>query len=160
MTWNTDWANGVSETITELQSIAASQVIDEANIAALQAAVTPIPISYNGSGSLAVTSSVIENNFVKVYAVGTTNGGTSITFKVNGSTAFTFAGAFPGGSNQSFILELTLFWDGSLLWIAPTSPLSTSDLSAAFISISGSPSTLTFEIGGSSWVGLILLKAA
>ncbi len=158
MSWSTDWANGVSETITEIESIASKQVTDEANIAALQAAVSPIATS--GSGSLTVTSSVIENQFLKIYAIGTTNGGTSISLVVNSNSVFTFTTAFSGGSNQDFLLEMTLFWDGSLLWMAPVSPLNTNDLHPAYTSISGSPSTLTFSVGGSSWVGVIELKFA
>jgi hypothetical protein len=158
MTWNTDWASGVSETITEIESLAANQATDEANIAALQAAVNPIVTS--GSGSIAATSSVIENQFLKLYAIGTTNGGTSISLVVNGNSVFTFTTAFSGGSNQDFLLEMTLFWDGSLLWMAPVSPLNTNDLHPAYASIGGSPSTLTFSIGGSSWVGVLDLKFA
>ena len=157
MTWDTDWSNGVSETITEIQSLASNQATDEANIAALQSAVNPIASS--GTSSISVTASVIDNYFIKLFAIGTTNGGTSISLTVNSSTVLTFPAEFSGGTNQPFIMEITIFYDGGTMYLAPISPLD-GDARMQVVSVSGSPSTLTFGISGTSWVGSFEAKFA
>jgi hypothetical protein len=105
MTWDTDWSTAVGEVITEIQSLAS--------------AVAPIATA-TGSALPTVAASSVNGKFVKLFAYGLTNGGTSITLDLNGSTVFTFTTAFTGGSNQPFVMEVTFLYDGSSkLYVAP-----------------------------------------
>jgi hypothetical protein len=142
MSWDTDLTTAISELIAEIQSLAAALA----------------PIATSTSSSLpAVADTVLTNQFFKVYATGLTNGGTDITLALNGTTVFDFVTAFSGGSNVPFSLEMTLFYDGSNLYLMPLAPLNTNDLRPTKVTTS-SPSTLTFSIGGTSGINQFILK--
>jgi hypothetical protein len=110
MSWDTDWSTGVSETITEIQSIASNQITDEANIAALQAAA---PYAASTTGATLSVSSSGQGRFLKVFAVGTVSSGAAVQATLDGGTVV--ISGFPSQSGK-FILEFTLYFDGSNIY--------------------------------------------
>ncbi len=159
MSWDTDWSTGVSETITEIQTIASNQVTDEANIAILQSLVGVIASSASSSLS-SVSKSAVDGKFCKLYAFGFTNGGTDISVDINGVGGVDFPASFSGGSNQPFILEVSFVWDSASgkMYFAPISPADTN--ARMTVSSTGSPSSLTFNLNGTSSVSRFELKYA
>ncbi len=100
--------------VTDEASIAtlqSNQATDEADIAALQVAVAPF--AQTSSSSLSVSSSLIQGKFVKVVAAGQSTGAVSVSLNSGLIVVSGFPYYSPAGS---FLLEFTLFFDGTRLY--------------------------------------------
>lgn len=114
MSWDTDWSNGVSETITEIQTIASNQVTDEANIAALQAAAL---YSAQTTGTTLSVSSSGQGRFLRVIAAGVVAGGAATTVSASIGGGLVIVSNFNTNSSGLFILEFDMYFDGSHLYV-------------------------------------------
>jgi hypothetical protein len=124
MSWNTDWPNAVSEVVTEIESLAS--------------AIQPILSATNANSTDSVSTSSIENQFLKLYAVGTVSGISSaveISIQANGTT---FAQIFTDNAGR-FMVDLSLFLDGSRLFC-------TGDNTQGNPGIAFSDSTVAFSV--------------
>lgn len=114
MTWNTDWSNGVSETITEIQTIASNQVTDESNIAALQAAALYVAQT---TGTTLSVGSLGQGRFLKIYAAGVVAGSAATTVDASVGGGLVNVSNFNTNSSGLFILEFDIYFDGSHLFV-------------------------------------------
>jgi hypothetical protein len=145
MSWDTDWSTGVSETITEIQSIAANQATDEADIAALQAAALYV-VQTTGT-SLTVSSSG-QGKFLKVYAAGVVAGNASTTVSASIGGGLVVATPFNTNSSGLFILEFDMYFDGSHLFVLKpgSNPQVASSSSTSFgVSLSSGGGAITIS---------------
>lgn len=120
MSWDTDWSTGVSETITEIQTIASNQTTDETNISTLQTEVAALqaaaPFLATTTGTTLSVSSTAEGKFLKVYASGVVAGGVSTSVSANIGGGSVIVSGFNTNSSGLFILEFDMYFDGSHLF--------------------------------------------
>jgi hypothetical protein len=114
MGWNTDWSNGVSETITEIQTIASNQVTDEANISALQSAA---PYFVSTTGTTLSVGSGAEGKFLRVSLAGVVAGNAPTTVTANIGSGLVDVTPINTNGSGYFMFEFNMYFDGSHLFV-------------------------------------------
>jgi hypothetical protein len=139
MTWITDWATGVSETISEIQSL-------DSKISVL--------VDSNTTTLPSVPASTLNGNFWSILAYGVSSAtATTLTLYANGVAI----ASAPIGNSQVFIFEADLFYDDSNGNI-PCQSFAPAGGSYSPTQLSGSPTNITFSLGGTASVDSFWLK--